>query len=61
MGKVRKAVAGGLTGGLAAVVAGFTFTGEPTKAQAVQLATVFFGGFVVGFAGVWSAPANAPE
>lgn len=58
MSRVNKAIAGGVAGGVAAVT-GFAITGEPLVDQAVKLVGTFVGGFVVGFVGVWLAPANS--
>lgn len=60
MKRIRKAVGGGFGAGLAALGAGFTFTGAPTKEQVGQLIGTFIGGFFVGFVTTYSAPANAP-
>jgi hypothetical protein len=61
MKRVRKAVAGALGAGVAAVISGFTFTGAPTKDQVGQLIGTFVAGAFVGFVTVWSAPPNAPQ
>lgn len=61
MSKVRKALAGGLSAGIAAVGAGFVFTGAPTTEQVGTLLGTFLGAFFVGFVGVYMAPANAPQ
>jgi hypothetical protein len=58
MSKVRKALAGGFSAGVAAVATGFTFTGAPTTDQVGQLLGLFVGGFFVGFVTVYAAPAN---
>jgi hypothetical protein len=58
MGKVRKAIAGGISGGLAAVGTGFAFTGAPTKEQIGNLVGLFAGGFFLGFVAVYMAKAN---
>ena len=59
--RFRKAIAGGWAGGVAAVSAGFVFTGLPTRDQIGQLIGVFIVGFVLGAVGVAAAPANAPK
>lgn len=59
LSRVRKAIAGGITGGVAAIGAGFTFTGAPTQEQVGQLLGLFAGGFFLGFMGVYNAPANS--
>lgn len=58
--RVRKAIAGGLTGGIAAVGSAFVFTGAPTKAQVTQMIGAFIVGFAGGFYAVFKTPANAP-
>ncbi len=57
--KVRKAIAGGIYTGIAAIGTGFVYTGAPTQAQVGQLIGLFAGGFFLGFLGVYNAPANS--
>lgn len=58
MAKVKKALAGGLAGGLAAV-GGFTLSGAGLADEAGRFVGLFVGGFVVGFVAVYTAPRNA--
>ncbi len=58
MSKVRKAIAGGWSAGIAAVGTGLVFTGAPTKEQVAGLIGTFVGGFVFGFIGVYMAKPN---
>lgn len=59
MDKVRKAIAGGISAGLAAIGTGFVFTGAPTTGQIGTLIGLFVGGFFVGFVTVYNAKPNA--
>lgn len=59
----RKAVAGGIAGliagGAGSAIAAASADLTITAAEWWQIAALAFGGFVVGFAGVYAAPANA--
>lgn len=58
MSTVRKAVAGGITGAVAAAGT-FVIAGDGDPVQEVgRLALTLLGGFVLGFVGVYVAPAN---
>ena len=60
MSKVRKAIAGGITGAVAAAGT-FAITGDDPKNWLIQFGLALAGGFVLGFTGVWVAPANSPS
>lgn len=60
MSRIRKAIAGGWSAGIAAVGTGLVFTGAPTKAQVAGLIGTFVGGFFLGFIGVYMAKPNTP-
>jgi hypothetical protein len=61
----RKAVAGGIagliTGGAASAIASAAADLTITGAEWWSIAGLAFGGFVVGFASVYAAPANATK
>jgi uncharacterized membrane protein YjjB (DUF3815 family) len=58
--RTRKAIAGGFSTGIGAVLSGFVFTGAPTKDQVGALIGAFIVGFVGGFYTVWKTKPNAP-
>ena len=58
----RKAIAGGITGAVAAGSTALTSAAADGRIDAAEgwiIAGAVVGGFAVGFAGVWAAPANA--
>ncbi len=57
MSRVRKAIAGGITGAVAAAGT-FAITGDNPQDWLVQFGLALAGGFALGFIGVWIAPAN---
>ncbi|MFB7843646.1 hypothetical protein [Microbacterium sp. NPDC056052] len=62
LARSKKAVAGGIagavTGGTGALTTAFA-DGSFSQADAWLILAAVVGGFAVGFAGVWGAPANA--
>lgn len=59
MARVRKAIVGGFAAGVAAVGSSFTFTGAPTKDQAIQIVGTFLVSAAIGGYAVWRIP-NTP-
>lgn len=62
LARSRKAIAGGITGAVAAGSTALTTAaadGTISAADGWVIAGAVVGGFAVGFAGVWAAPANA--
>lgn len=58
--RTRKAIAGGISAGIAAAASGFVFTGAPTRDQVAKLVGSFIVGFAGGFYIVWKTKPNAP-
>lgn len=62
LARSKKAVAGGITGAVTAGSTALTAAladGNLNSSDAWLIAGAVVGGFAVGFAGVWAAPANA--
>ena len=62
LARSRKALAGGITGAVTAgsvALQSALADGEISQTDAWTIAGAVLGGFAVGFAGVWAAPANA--
>lgn len=62
LARSKKAIAGGITGAVAAGSTALTTAlsdGSINSADGWLIAGAVVGGFAVGFAGVWAAPANA--
>lgn len=62
LARSKKAIAGGITGAVAAGSTALTTAlgdGVLSGADGWLIAGAVVGGFAVGFAGVWAAPANA--
>lgn len=62
LARSKKAIAGGITGAVAAGSTALTTAladGALSSADGWLIAGAVVGGFAVGFAGVWAAPANA--